>query len=68
MSVETCPYCDGKGITYGPRVAERKKCRTCGGTGLVITCSFCRGTGWSTSSGLFNSSKKCPYCDGKGHH
>ena len=50
MSVETCPYCDGKGITYGPRVAERKKCRTCGGTGIVITCSFCRGTGWSTSS------------------
>ena len=47
MSVETCPYCDGKGITYGPRVAERKKCRTCGGTGIVITCSFCRGTGWS---------------------
>ena len=43
MSVETCPYCDGKGITYGPRVAERKKCRTCGGTGIVITCSFCRG-------------------------
>ncbi len=40
MSVETCPYCDAKGITYGPRVAERKKCRTCGGTGIVITCSF----------------------------
>ncbi len=68
MSVKTCPRCGGKGVTYGPRVAERKKCPICEGTRMVSTCTFCRGTGWYTPSGLFNSLKECPYCDGKGYH
>lgn len=68
MSVKKCQTCDGKGVTYGPRVAERQKCRTCRGTGVIITCTFCRGSGWYTPSGLFNSFKICPYCNGKGYH
>lgn len=68
MSVKTCPMCDGKGVTYGPRVAERNKCRICGGSGIVSVCSLCGGTGRYTPSGLFNSQRDCPYCDGKGYH
>ena len=67
MSVKKCPMCNGKGETVGPRVAEYKKCRTCRGTGIVSICDFCGGTGRYTPSGLFNSSRKCTHCDGKGY-
>ncbi len=68
MNTKKCHVCDGKGVTYGPQVAEYNKCRACSGTGIVTTCTFCRGTGWYTPSGLFNSSKRCPHCDGRGYH
>ena len=59
---------NGRGVTEGPRMAEYKKCWKCGGTGTIITCSFCRETGYYTPSGLFNSPKICPHCNGKGYY
>lgn len=68
MSTKKCMMCNGRGVTEGPNMGEYKECRTCGGTGVVIICSFCRGTGYYTPNGLFNSPKRCPHCDGKGYY
>lgn len=63
-----CPICNGKRFLNGARVAEYIKCESCGGTGIVSLCTFCRGTGWYTPSGLFNSEKRCPHCNGRGYN
>ncbi len=63
-----CPTCGGKGKLNGAWVAEYIKCWTCRGTGVVTPCTFCKSTGRYTPSGLFNTSKPCPHCDGKGYY
>lgn len=45
MAVNVCPVCNGRGTVQtgfyegGPvnKTAERERCRSCGGTGVIIT-------------------------------